>query len=105
MTQGKRLVIPNPTDGSVWPTIKLKPRERWFAHRCREAEDGWCGPHKTIEAALSDIIGNDPNYEYGAPIFVAVGRRLKKEESEQFAVPYGWECDTPNALKVFPPAR
>lgn len=83
----------------------LKPGHRWFAHRCREAEDGWMGPHPTFEAAVADVITHDHDYEPGASIFVTSGRKLLKHEREEMGVEYMWECATDRAFKVFPPAR
>jgi hypothetical protein len=76
----------------------LKPRRKWFAHVCCDAEDGWSGPHNSIDSALRVELLNCESDSYTA--YVAQGRKLTKREREEMGVDYSWEVDTKNAMEV-----
>lgn len=83
--------------------LTLRPRWRWFAHTCRDAEDGWYGPHRTIGAAVLDAVSNcDDGYRVA---FVAQGRKLSKREMDDMDVEYSWEVVSANAFEVRLPAK
>lgn len=79
--------------------LTLRPRHKWFGHTCREAEDGWIGPHAHIEDAVREaaLDGYDGDW---LGCWVAQGRRLRKSEREEMGVEYHWEVDTRNAIRV-----
>lgn len=72
-----------------------KPRHKWFSAPERQWENGWLGPHETIEAAVIECANN-----YEGPIFVGQGHKLSKAELEDFGSEYDWEVDTENAIEV-----
>jgi len=84
--------------------LTLRPRWRWFAHPCRDAEDGWFGPHRTIEAAVIDAVSSDDG-DGGRACFVAQGRKLAKWEIEEMGVEYDWEVVSANSFVVRLPAK
>ena len=66
----------------------------------KEACDGWCGPHKTIELAVDDCIDQylpDPKF----PIYVASGRKMTKAEwGDMEDVDFSWEVDTREIFQI-----
>lgn len=81
--------------------LKLRPRERWFSASSRDAECGWFGPYKTFEAAVMEQACEC----YGAPIFVAHGRKLTQSEVKANCAEHDWEVDSKNAVEVRMPTR
>lgn len=58
-----------------------QPRHKWFSAPDRKCEDGWYGPHETIEAAVIECANN---YGTESPIFVGQGYKLTKSEREDW---------------------
>lgn len=80
-----------------------KPRHFWFVHEYDKAEDGWIGPHRTIDAALADGVrwfGDEVSV-----LYVAQGFKMTKGEREEKGVEYTHEVDSECCLKVIPPNR
>ena len=77
--------------------LKLKKRHKWFSAGHREVEEGWYGPHKTVESAVLEYAGHEGSSE---PIFVAQGRRTLKSEREEMGVEFAWFVDTNSAFEV-----
>jgi hypothetical protein len=80
--------------------VVRQPKERWFVHHMDDAEDGWNGPHATIDAALKE--GSDwwPDADV---LYVAKGRKSTKAEREDTGCDYAWHVDLQNALSVYLP--
>jgi hypothetical protein len=78
-------------------SIVRKPGHFWFVHYYVEAEDGWRGPHRTIDAAL---LAGAERWGDAGTFYVAQGRRLSKREREDVGVEYTHGVDCPNALCV-----
>lgn len=89
--------IANPDANGGLKRLVRQPRHKWFSAPDRRCEDGWYGPHDTIEAALIECASN-----YGAesPIFVAQGYKLTKAEREEWGVEFDWQCESQNAIEV-----
>ena len=82
-------------------TLVRKPRHKWFAHTCREAESGWTGPHDHIEDALrAALLSWEAD---GDTAWVTQGRKLTKLEADEIGAEYSWEVDTRNAMKFMLP--
>lgn len=79
-----------------------KPRHKWFAGTDRQQEDGWLGPHNTIEEAILEQ-ACDPFFEISSPIWIAQGRKMTKEELDEFDAGFTWTVDTKNAIKIYLP--
>ena len=77
--------------------VVRKPRHFWFVHFYVDAEDGWRGPHRTIDAAL--VAGVERWWD-AREFYIAQGRRLTKREREDMGVEYTHEVDCLNALRV-----
>lgn len=75
-----------------------KPRHKWFSAPDRLCEDGWYGPHDTIEAAVIECASNSDRLEY--PIFVAQGYKTNKTEREDWGVEFDWQVESENAIEV-----
>lgn len=84
--------------------LKLKPRHRWFSHYCAEADDGFYGPHKTIEAAILEVVSQFGPDETGGKVIVMQGYKMNKAEREEMGVDYDWQCDSREALTFLYPA-
>jgi hypothetical protein len=81
--------------------LRLKPRHKWFSSDSKDAENGWYGPHKTVEEAIIDCASN---WFGGEQIFIAQGYKLTKLQREEYGDPeYDWEVDSRNAFKVILP--
>lgn len=74
-----------------------QPRHRWFSAPARECEDGWYGPHGTIEAAVIECASN---YGREAPMFVAQGYKITAAEREEWGAEFDWQVDAQNAIEV-----
>ena len=79
-----------------------RPRHRWFSSQDRIGEDGWYGPHKTIEEAVMDSVSNDGCDQ---TIYVAQGYRATKAEKEEWCSEFDWQVDAPNALEIRLPKK
>ncbi len=86
--------------GSV---LKLKRRHRWFSHYCLAADDGFYGPHKTIEAAISEVICAHGADETGPQIYVFQGYKMTKAERDEWGAEFDWQCDTHQHLTFLRP--
>jgi hypothetical protein len=78
--------------------LKLKPRYRWFSNTSPDADEGWFGPHKTIEAAVTECVNDNSAQE----VFVGQGYRMTKAEREDWNVDFEWQVDTRTLIKVQP---
>jgi hypothetical protein len=92
------------TDGlaavDLQPLVR-KPRRKWFAHTCKDAENGWSGPHDHMEdAARAALLAWESE---GDTCWIAQGRKLTKAEYEEQGAEYTWEVDTLNAIKLVLP--
>ena len=76
----------------------------WFSHHCDKADDEWSGPHKHIEDALAAIV-EDCDWEWGQPIYVRRGRKMKKAEIKEWGVEFQWQCDGPSIVVHLPNAK
>jgi len=75
----------------------LKPGQRWFSSDSPKSDDGWFGPHKTVEkAALECASVQGCNFQ----IFVARGFKLKKAEQ---CAGWEWQVDVKNAFEIILP--
>jgi hypothetical protein len=102
---GDNLVIRRTTSRATTgegEAMKLKPRHRWFSAIARECEDGWYGPCKTIEQAISECVSANGS---DGSIFVGQGYRLNKQEKEDWGAEFDWQVDTLNAFEVVLPHR
>jgi hypothetical protein len=81
--------------------LRRKPRHRWFSAPSRENEDGWFGPHKTIEAAVIECACNRESDD--ERIFVGQGYRLNARERDERGAEYNWEVDVKNAVEIILP--
>ena len=88
-------------DQLVRPLIRRK-RHRWFSAPSRRCEDGWYGPHKTIEDAARECFINR-GMEDGERIFVAQGYRMNKDEREEYGADFDWQVDSLSALEIVLP--
>lgn len=78
--------------------FKLKPRHRWFSQVAPDADEGWYGPHKTIEDAFIECLSNresDPTI-----VYIGQGHKMTKQECDDWGVDFSWEVDTRNLIKV-----
>ena len=76
----------------------LAPRHAWFANISRDAEDGWVGPYRTVgEAVLGAEEWWGDSHE---SVFVAQGRKIKKQEREEWEVEFQYLVETPFAFEV-----
>lgn len=91
-----------PTVEAVVRHLIRRKRHRWFSAPDRRCEDGWYGPHKTIEDAARECFINRTS-ETGERIFVAQGYRMNKEEREEYGVDFDWQVDSLNALEIVLP--
>lgn len=87
------------SDGAVrLQGLVRKPRHKWFAHTCRDAENGWSGPHDHMEeAARAALLAWEAE---GDTCWIAQGRKLTKAEYEEQGEEYTWEVDTINAMML-----
>lgn len=84
----------------ITPLLR-KPRRKWFAHTCKDAENGWSGPHDHIEdAARAALLAWEAE---GDTCWIAQGRKLTKSEYEEQGAEYTWEVDTLNAMRLVLP--
>ncbi len=74
-----------------------RPRHKWFSAPDRRCEDGWYGPHDTIEAAARECASN---CGAGGPIFVGQGYRITKAEREEWGAEFDYQVDTENAIEI-----
>lgn len=80
--------------------MKLKPRHRWFGHVDKDAYEGWCGPHKTIEAAVDDCF-DSYLADSSIPVYIAHGHKMTKDElSGMEDVDFTWEIDTSEFFEI-----
>lgn len=79
--------------------MRLKPRHRWFSHTDKTACDGWSGPHDTIEDAV-DRCDDECGVDASIPVYVAQGRKLRKDELGDMDVDFTWEVDTRNCFEI-----
>jgi hypothetical protein len=84
------------TPNGLDPLVR-KPRHKWFSTYDRECDDGWWGPHDTIEAAARECVCNVGRKRH---IFIAHGHKLA--ESERYSV-FDWEVDVNNAFEIILP--
>ena len=90
--------IANPdANGGCLKRLVRQPRHKWFSAPDRRCEDGWYGPHDTMEAAIIECASN---YGTEHPIFVAQGYKLTKAERKDWGVEFDWQCESQNALEV-----
>lgn len=83
--------------------LVLKPRHKWFAHTCKQAENGWSGPHAHMEqAAQAALLAWEAE---GDTCWIAQGRKLTKSEVEECGAEYTWEVDTIHAMMLKLPTR
>ena len=75
-----------------------KPRHRWFSAPSSECEDGWYGPHKTMEDAIIECAINRESDD--ERIFVGQGYRLTKREKEELGAEFDWQVDVKNAVEI-----
>jgi len=88
----------NPVAPPRWlQRMVRQPRNKWFSAPDRRCEDGWYGPHDTIEAAVIECASN---YGEEDPIFVAQGYKMTKSEREDWGVEFDWQVDSQNAIEV-----
>ncbi len=93
--------IPASTGGCSLDSLVRKPRHKWFAHTCRDAESGWTGPHDHIEDALrAALFAWEAD---GDTAWVTQGRKLTKLEADEIGAEYSWEVDARNAMKFMIP--
>ena len=88
-------ILPKDEANNFRPLVR-NPRHRWFAAESNRAEDGWFGPHKTIEGAAIDCLSNVG----GRVCFVTQGRKLTKAEIEETEAEYEWEVDPDSAFQI-----
>lgn len=79
-------------------SLQLKPRHKWFAHYSLAADDGYYGPHNTIEPAIAEVLANHGIDETGRSVYVFQGYKMTKKEQEEWGMEYEWQCDTENRL-------
>lgn len=79
-----------------------KPRHKWFSASDRRADEGWYGPHNTIESALLEFASE---YGHDVPCFVAQGYKLTKAELEDLGVDYEWEVSASDAIEIRLPSE
>lgn len=77
------------------------PGSAWFSHYADCADMGWSGPHKHIEDALAAMVDDD-GWEYGMPVYIRRGRKMKKAEMEEWGVDFRWQCDSPSIVIHLP---
>lgn len=85
-------------DVRLEPLVR-KPRHGWFAHVCKSAEDGWCGPYSTIEQAAAVVLADEET----DTCYVALGRKLRKYEIEEMGADYTYEVESRKAIKLVLP--
>ena len=88
------------TDKRMADPVVRQPKERWFVHHMHDAEDGWQGPHATIDAALKEGVDWWPDTDR---LYVAKGRRSTKAEREDTGCDYRWHVDIQHALEIYLP--
>lgn len=80
--------------------LTLPKRHKWFSNWDRDSEDGWWGPHDTIEAAARECVVMDEGPD--RRIFIVHGYKLKESERyDEFA----WEVDARNAFEIILPKQ
>jgi hypothetical protein len=87
------------TEGAASPRVQplvLQPRHKWFSSYDNLCDDGWWGPHDTVEAAALECYCKNSSER----IFVAQGRKLTKAELEDLGVEYTWEVEVQHAFEI-----
>jgi hypothetical protein len=85
-----------PAPGSAHPLVR-RPRHKWFAAFDPKTDEGWWGPHDTIEAAAMECLCNCGS----SRIFVTQGYKLTKDE--RYMAEWDWEVDSDRAFEIVLP--
>lgn len=85
-----------PAPSSALPLVR-RPRHKWFASYDPKADEGWWGPHDTVEAAAMEALCNNGSDR----IFVTQGHKLPKDE--RYMPEWDWEVDAARAFEIVLP--
>jgi hypothetical protein len=80
--------------------MKLKSRYKWFCHYDKDDIEGWFGPAKTIEETIENCLA-DSSIDESMPIYVAQGRKLYKDELDEFEdSDVTWQVETNELYEI-----
>lgn len=80
--------------------MKLKPRYKWFCHYDKDDTEGWFGPAKTIEEAITDCLVSS-SIDESIPLYVAQGRKLYRDELDEFEdSDITWQVETAEMYEI-----
>ena len=78
--------------------LKRMKHHQWFSAARVDTDEGWWGPHRTIEDAALEALCS--GYCDDSECYVTTGYKKNKEEREEYDDDFDWMIDSATAFKI-----